>query len=757
MAITLSREFGNTTLTFESGKLAMQAGGSCVVTYGETQVLATCTTAQPREGIDFFPLTIDVEERMYAAGKIPGGFFRREGRPSETAILTARLTDRPMRPSFKDGYRDEVQVVIFVLSVDMAHQYDIPGMNAASLATMLSGIPFEGPVGSVRMGLIGGEWVINPTFQDLEESTFDIVVAGRRNDAGQVDILMIEGEAPENTWALLQADGTMPTEPVVAEGLEAAKRAIDELIEMQLEFVAMADVKPKPFEPKPLYGADTWAAAETFKERLETAIVPDRTEREAGMSEIKDLLKDHLLETWGAETYAARQSEISPAWKDLQKKVMRARVIEHGVRLDGRGPKDIRPLSAEIGLIPRAHGSSLFNRGDTQALNVTTLGMLRMTQMIDTLDPEESKRYIHHYNFPPFSTGEVGRIGSPRRREIGHGALAERALVPVIPSEEEFPYALRLVSDILSSNGSTSMASVCASTLSLMDAGVPIKAQVAGIAMGMIAEGGTFVTLTDILGAEDALGDMDFKVAGTSEFVTAIQLDMKVTGLPGEVLVGALDQAKEARLQILEVLRETIPVPRIEVNPKAPRILTIKIPVDKIGEVIGPKGKKINEIVALTGADIDIQDDGTVFVGAREAGGADEAARIIDEIANPRPISVGEHFTGTVVNTTTFGAFVNLVPGRDGLIHISKLGKGKRLANVEDAVKVGDTIEVEVQDIDDRGKISLKPVGEEWAIPEGMEQEAQDRPPRRDRDRDRRPRDRDRRPRDREREPRDPA
>jgi polyribonucleotide nucleotidyltransferase len=755
MAITLSREFGNSTLTFESGKLALQAGGSCVVTYGETQVLATCTTAQPREGIDFFPLTIDVEERMYAAGKIPGGFFRREGRPSETAILTARLTDRPMRPSFKDGYRDEVQVVITVLSVDMARQYDIPGMNAASLATMLSGIPFEGPVGSVRLGLIGAEWVINPTFQDLEEATFDIVVAGRRNDSGQVDILMIEGEAPDNTWALLQGGGTTPTEQVVAEGLEAAKRAIDELIDMQLEFVARADVKPRPFEPKPLYGSDTWAAAETFKERLETAIVPDRSEREAAMAECKDLLKAHLLETWGAESYAARQSEISPAWKDLQKKVMRARVVEHGVRLDGRGPKDIRPLSAEVGLIPRAHGSSLFNRGDTQALNVTTLGMLRMTQMIDTLDPEESKRYIHHYNFPPFSTGEVGRIGSPRRREIGHGALAERALVPVVPTEEEFPYALRLVSDILGSNGSTSMASVCASTLSLMDAGVPIKAPVAGIAMGMIAEGDTFVTLTDILGAEDALGDMDFKVAGTSEFVTAIQLDMKVTGLPGEVLAGALDQAKEARVQILEVLRDAIPEPRSEVNPKAPRILTIKIPVDKIGEVIGPKGKKINEIVALTGADIDIQDDGTVFVGAREAGGADEAARIIDEIANPRPITVGEHFAGTVVNTTTFGAFVNLVPGRDGLIHISKLGKGKRLANVEDAVKVGDTIEVEVQDIDDRGKISLKPVGEEWAIPEGMEQEAQDRPPRRDRDRDRRPRDRDRRPR--EREPRDPA
>jgi len=754
MAITLSREFGNKTLTFESGRLAKQAGGSCVVTYGETQVLATCTTAQPREGIDFFPLTIDVEERMYAAGKIPGGFFRREGRPSETAILTARLTDRPMRPSFKDGYRDEVQVVITVLSVDMANQYDIPGMNAASLATMLAGIPFEGPVGSVRLGLIEGEWRINPTFQELEEATFDIVVAGRRNEAGEVDILMIEGEAPDNTWALLESDkGAAPTEPVVAEGLVAAKRAIDELIELQLELIAKADVKPQPFEPRPLYAPDTWAAVETFKERLETAIVPDRAEREAALDELKEQVRGHLLETWGAETYAARQSEISPAWKDLQKKVMRARVIEHGVRLDGRGPMDIRPLSAEIGLIPRAHGSSLFNRGDTQALNVTTLGMLRMTQMIDTLDPEESKRYIHHYNFPPFSTGEVGRIGSPRRREIGHGALAERALVPVIPTEEEFPYALRLVSDILSSNGSTSMASVCASTLSLMDAGVPIKAPVAGIAMGMIAEEGTFVTLTDILGAEDALGDMDFKVAGTSDFVTAIQLDMKVTGLPGDVLVGALDQAKEARLKILEVIREAIPEPRTEVNPKAPRILTLKIPADKIGEVIGPKGKKINEIVALTGADIDIQDDGTVFIGAREAGGADEAARIIDEIANPRPITVGEHFTGTVVNTTTFGAFVNLVPGRDGLIHISKLGKGKRLANVEDAVKVGDTIEVEVQDIDDRGKISLKPVGEEWAIPEGMEQEASQDRPRRDRDRDRRPRDRDRRPRDRDRDP----
>jgi len=749
MATTLSRKIGNQTMTFESGKLARQAEGSVVVTYGETQVLGTCTTAAPREGIDFFPLTIDVEERMYAAGKIPGGFFRREGRPSETAILTARLTDRPMRPSFKDGYRDEVQVVITVLSADMANPYDIPGMNAASLATCIAGLPFEGPVGSVRLGLIGGEWVINPTFQEVEDATFDIVVAGRRNDDGGIDILMIEGEAPDGTWQALQGgEGAVaPTEEVVAEGLEAAKRAIAEMIDFQNELIAQLGVTEKEWTPRPLYSAETFDAVSAFaKSRLEGAIVPDKAEREAKLDAVKDELKAHLLQTWGEETFAMRASEISPAWKDLQKKVMRKRVVDEGVRLDGRGPRDLRQLSAEVGLVPRAHGSSLFQRGDTQVLNVTTLGMLRMTQMIDTLDPEDTKRYIHHYNFPPFSTGEVGRIGSPRRREIGHGALAERALVPVVPPEEEFPYALRLVSDVLGSNGSTSMASVCSSTLSLMDAGVPIKSPVAGIAMGMIADEGTFITLTDILGAEDALGDMDFKVAGTREFVTAIQLDMKVTGLPGDVLTAALQQAKEARLKILDVMLAAIPAPRSEVNPKAPRILTIQIPVDKIGEVIGPKGKRINEIIALTGADIDIQDDGTVFIGSREGAGADEAARMIDEIANPRPLSVGETFNGKVVKIATFGAFVNLVPGRDGLVHISKLGKGKRLSSVEESgLKEGDMLEVEIQDIDAMGKISLKPIGEEWAIPEGMEVESQarERRPREGGDRDgreRRPR-----------------
>jgi polyribonucleotide nucleotidyltransferase len=722
MATTLSRKIGNQTLTFESGKLAGLAQGAAVVTYGETQVLGTCVSSDPREGIDFFPLTIDVEERMYAAGKIPGGFFRREGRPSETAILTARLIDRPMRPAFKEGYRDEVQVIITVLSVDMANPYDIPSMNAASLATCIAGLPFDGPFGAVRMGLIGGEWVINPTFQEIEDATFDVVVAGRRNEAGEIDVLMIEGEAPDNTWQLLEGGegASAPTEEVVADGLEAAKRAIAEVIDFQEEFIGELGVEPRPFAPTPLYGDDLFQALSAFaRDRLEAAIVPDKTERDEAFDAVKAEAKSHLAGLWGDEAFSARAAEFGPAWKSLQKKVMRSRVIAQGVRLDGRTPTDIRPLSAEVGLVPRAHGSSLFQRGDTQVLNVTTLGMLRMTQMIDTLDPEETKRYIHHYNFPPFSTGETGRVGSPRRREIGHGALAERALVPVVPPEEEFPYALRLVSDVLSSNGSTSMASVCASTLSLMDAGVPIKAPVAGIAMGMIAEEGRFVTLTDILGAEDALGDMDFKVAGTRDFVTAIQLDMKVTGLPGDVLAGALQQAREARMKILDVIQSAIPAPRSEVNAKAPRILTIQIPVDKIGEVIGPKGKRINEIIAITGADIDIQDDGRVFIGSREGAGADEAARMIDEIANPRPVQVGETYDGLVVKTTTFGAFVNLVPGRDGLVHISKLGRGKRLQSVEEAVKEGDRLTVLVEDIDPQGKISLRPVGPEWEVPEG--------------------------------------
>jgi len=753
---THTARIGDTDITFESGKLALQAGGAAVVTLGETQILATCTTAEPRQGIDFFPLTIDVEERMYAAGKIPGGFFRREGRPSETATLTARLTDRPLRPTFKDGYHDDVQVVITVLSVDHANPYDIVSINGASLATMIAGLPFDGPVGAVRVGNIGGRWKTNPTYQELEGATFDVVVAGRRNDQGGIDVLMIEGEAPENTWNVLAAEGSAvaPTEEVIAEGLEAAKKAISTVIDAQSEFLTKLGVKSQPFEPKPDYDEETSSAVASFAgSKVETAVVADKQVHEQNLHALKEELRAHLRETWGEEKYAEKAAEVSPAFKSLEKQVMRRKILDEGVRLDGRSPRDIRPLSGEVGLLPRAHGSALFERGETQVLNSTTLGMLRMNQMIDTLDPEESKRYMHHYNFPPFSTGETGRIGSPRRREIGHGALAERALVPVIPAEEEFPYTIRLVSDVLSSNGSTSMASVCASTLSLMDAGVPVRAPVAGIAMGMIADDGRFVTLTDILGAEDALGDMDFKVAGTKDWITAIQLDMKVTGLPASELVAALEQAKEARMKILDVITGVLPEPRSEVNSKAPRILSIQIPIDKIGEVIGPKGKRINEIIALTGADVDIQDDGTVFIGSREGKGADEAARMIDEIANPKPVLVGETYQGKVVKITTFGAFVSLVPGRDGLVHISKLGKGKRLSTVEESgLREGDSLEVKVEDIDAMGKISLKPIGEQWAIPEGMEVEERprERRPRPDHDRDRRPRregDRERRPR----------
>jgi polyribonucleotide nucleotidyltransferase len=577
-----------------------------------------------------------------------------------------------------------------------------------------------------------------------------MVVAGRRNDEGTVDILMIEGEATDEAWRLVTEDGaTSPTEDVVADGLEAAKAAIGELIDFQREFVASVGVERKPWEQRPVYSQDVYDAVAGFAwDRMPAALVTDRSERDANLDALKAETKEHLLQTWGEDEFAARQSQISPAFKEVQKKVMRKRVIEDGVRLDGRRSDEIRQLAAEVGVLPRAHGSAIFQRGDTQVLNVTTLGMLRMTQMIDTLDPEESKRYIHHYNFPPFSTGETGFMRGPKRREIGHGALAERALVPVIPSEDEFPYALRLVSDVLSSNGSTSMASVCASTLSLMDAGVPIKAPVAGIAMGMIAEDGNYVTLTDILGAEDALGDMDFKVAGTSDWVTAIQLDMKVTGLPAEALNAALKQAKEARLQILDVMLATIPEPRTEPNPNAPRVEMIQIPVDKIGEVIGPKGKRINEIIALTGADIDIQDDGRVFVGSREGAGASEAIKMIDQIVNPKMPEIGERYDGTVVKTTDFGAFVNIMPGTDGLVHISKLGRGKRLMNVEDAVKQGDHLTVEVENVEpDRGRIALKPVGEGWDPPEGgwPKPEGGDageyRPrERRDGDRDRRPR-----------------
>jgi polyribonucleotide nucleotidyltransferase len=706
-----TRNIAGTDITFEAGRMAQLALGAVTCTIGETEILATCTSSKPREGIDFFPLTVDVEERMYAVGKIPGSFFRREGRPSETGTLTARLIDRPLRPTFKDGFRDEVHVVVMTLQVDHVQPYDIAALNGAGLAVTLAGLPFDGPVAGVRIAAMGDGWKAFPSYQDLDEATFDMVVAGRKNDQGGVDILMIEGEAPETAWDLMQGGAAAPTEESVTEGLEVAKQAISEIVDFQVEFAQKHGITERPaFEPKPLYSEEVYAEVITFaNERMRDALVPEKVAREGNINKLKEELAQHLLTQWGEDKHSELAGEIKAAFKALEKKIMRRRVIDEGIRLDGRKSDEIRPLSAEVGVLSRAHGSALFSRGQTQVLNVTTLGMLRMNAMIDTLDPEDSKRYMHHYNFPPFSTGETGFMRGPKRREIGHGALAERALLPVIPTEDEFPYALRLVSDVMSSNGSTSMASVCGSTLSLMHAGVPIKAPVAGIAMGLIADAGEFVTLTDILGAEDALGDMDFKVAGTKDWITAIQLDMKITGMPSEVLAGALKQAKEARLQILDVMAGAI----ADVGPmseRAPRVMMVQIPVDKIGEVIGPKGKRINEIIALTGADIDINDDGRVFIGSHGGDGAARAIEMIEQIANPVMPEVGQRYQGKVVKTTTFGAFVNLTPGKDGLVHISRLGGGQRVTTVEDVVREGDEMEVEVLDVDRTGRISLRPI-----------------------------------------------
>jgi len=715
--------FGTRTIRFEAGRLAQQAAGSVVAYLDEETMLLSATTASksPKEHFDFFPLTVDVEERMYAAGRIPGSFFRREGRPSTDAILTCRLIDRPLRPSFVNGLRNEVQVVVTILSLDPNELYDVLAINAASASTQLAGLPFSGPVGGVRVALIDGTWVAFPTVAQLERAVFDMVVAGRivgSGDDTDVAIMMVEAEATENVVDLVGAGAQAPTEGVVAEGLEAAKPFIRSLCIAQQELADRAAKETAEYPVFPDYGDDVYYAVESVAtdELGKVLTIAGKAERNERTEEIRaDVLKRLT------ETYEGRDKEISAAFRALTKKLVRQRILADHFRIDGRGITDIRALSAEVSVVPRAHGSALFERGETQILGVTTLDMIKMAQQIDSLGPETTKRYMHHYNFPPFSTGETGRVGSPKRREIGHGALAERALVPVLPSVEEFPYAIRQVSEALSSNGSTSMGSVCASTLALLNAGVPLKAPVAGIAMGLVSDdvdlddGGTerrFVALTDILGAEDAFGDMDFKVAGTKDFVTALQLDTKLDGIPSKVLANALSQAKDARLTILEVMAEAIDSPD-EMSPYAPRVTTIKVPVDKIGEVIGPKGKVINAITEETGAQISIEDDGTVFVGATDGASAQAAIDRINAIANPQLPKVGERFLGTVVKTTDFGAFVSLLPNRDGLVHISKLGKGKRIARVEDVVKVGDKLRVEIADIDNRGKISLILVSEE--------------------------------------------
>ena len=719
-AVLDNGSFGKRTVRFETGRLARQAGGS-VAAYldDDTMVLsATSASKQPKEHFDFFPLTVDVEERMYSVGRIPGSFFRREGRPTEDAILTCRLIDRPLRPSFVKGLRNEVQVVVTVFALNPDDLYDVLAINAASASTQISGLPFSGPIGGVRVALIDGQWVAFPRHSELERAVFDMVVAGRVV-GDDVAIMMVEAEATDETINLVAGGATAPTESVVADGLEAAKPFIRALCEAQQK---LAETAAKPVAEFPLfpdYAQDVYdAVADVASARVSKALtIVSKAERESALDDIKADVMSAL-----ADRFEGREKEISAALRSVTKNCVRERVLRDKVRIDGRGTRDIRVLAAEVDVLPRVHGSALFERGETQILGVTTLNMLKMEQWLDTLSPDNRKRYMHNYNFPPYSTGETGRVGSPKRREIGHGALAERALVPVLPTREEFPYAIRQVSEALGSNGSTSMGSVCASTMSLMAAGVPLKAPVAGIAMGLISgeiDGKTeYVAITDILGAEDAFGDMDFKVAGTKDFVTALQLDTKLDGIPASVLAGALDQAREARLTILDVMNEAIDAPG-EMSLYAPRIITVNIPVDKIGEVIGPKGKIINQIQEDTGADITIEDDGTIFIGAADGSSAEAARAKINAIANPTMPEVGERYLGTVVKTTNFGAFVSLVPGRDGLLHISEVKKlspsKKRLENVEEVLKVGDKVQVEIKEIDPRGKLSLIPVLDESA------------------------------------------
>ena len=721
-------KFGQRTVKFETGLLARQAAGAVTAYLDDETMLLSATTASkaPKEHFDFFPLTVDVEERMYAVGQIPGSFFRSEGRPGEDAILTCRLIDRPLRPTFKKGLRNEVQVVITVLALDPNMPYDVLAINAASMSTQLSGLPFSGPVGGVRVALIDGQWVAFPTHAQLESAVFDMVVAGRVTETGDVAIMMVEAEATEETIALVQGGAQAPTEEVVAGGLDAAKPFIKQLCDAQSQLAAEA---AKPVADYPVfldYQDDVYAALEgEFRDQVTAAqSIGDKQEREAAV----DALKGEILDRFAGQ-FEGREKEIGGAFQALNKKVVRERILREKIRIDGRGLADIRPLHAEVGVIPRVHGSALFERGETQILGVTTLDMLKMEQQLDTLSPEKSRRYMHKYVFPPFSTGETGRVGSPKRREVGHGALARRALLPVLPDREEFPYAIRQLSEAMGSNGSTSMGSVCASTLSLLQAGVPLKAPVAGIAMGLISgeiDGETqYVALTDILGAEDAFGDMDFKVAGTREFVTALQLDTKLDGIPAEVLAAALTQARDARLAILDVMAEAIDAPE-EMSLHAPRIITIRVPVDKIGEVIGPKGKVINQIQDDTGATLSIEDDGTVYIGATNGEAAEAAKAAVNAIANPTMPEVGERYLGTVVKTTNFGAFVSLMPGKDGLLHITKLRGlvgGKRVENVEDVVSVGQKIQVEIGEIDDRGKLSLIPVVEDSAAAEGSDDE----------------------------------
>lgn len=718
VAVIDNGKFGKREIRFETGRLARQAAGAAAVFLDDQTMIFSATTASktPKDQFDFFPLTVDVEEKMYAVGRIPGSFFRREGRPSEDAILTCRLIDRPLRPSFVKGLRNEVQIVVTVMALDPDHMYDVIAINAASMSTQLAGLPFSGPIGGVRVALIDGQWVAFPNHSQVANAVFDMVVAGRISDDGDVAIMMVEAEATTKTIELIKGGAPTPNEEVVAQGLDAAKPFIKILCQAQSK---LAKVAAKPTAEFPVfldYQDDVFAAVEKAvgKDLAKALTISGKQERETKIDEISASTKESV-----SAAFEGREKEIPAAFRSLTKKLVRQRVLRDKIRIDGRGLRDIRALSAEVEVIPRVHGSAIFERGETQILGITTLNMLKMEQQLDTLNPENHKRYMHNYNFPPYSTGETGRVGTPKRREIGHGALAERALIPVLPTREEFPYAIRQVSEALGSNGSTSMGSVCASTLALYNAGVPLRAPVAGIAMGLISDTVDgkveYVALTDILGAEDAFGDMDFKVAGTKDFVTALQLDTKLDGIPASVLAGALHQAKEARLAILDVMNEAIDGPD-EMSPFAPRIISVKIPVDQIGAVIGPKGKIINQIQDETGADISIEDDGTIYIGAVDGPSAEAARAQINAIANPQMPEVGERYLGTVVKLAAFGAFISLMPGKDGLLHVSQIRKmhgGKRIENLEEVMKVGDKVQVEIGEIDPKGKLSLVPVLED--------------------------------------------
>ncbi len=734
-------DIGKAEIGFETGKLALQAPGSVVVTSGDTTVLVTTVANKSvRDGIDFFPLTVDVEERMYSAGKIPGGFFRREGRQTEKAILACRLIDRPLRPSFKDGFRCETQIIATVLSVDNENEYDILALNAASLGLQLAGVPLESAVGAVRMSLINDNWVVQATNSELEDSVFDMVVAGSLNPKGEIDIVMVEAGATDNAFAKIDEGSAAPSENIVADGIDMSKEFIAKLIEAQKELVSKRDVPEIDWPIIEDYSEELKSQiSEAFGSDIEAAmVITDRAERSEKQSELQEQAVEKFLDEEDDNTKA-----IKLAFKSIVKNTVRDRVLSGGARLDGRTPTDIRNISAEINLLPTVHGSSLFLRGETQVLNVTTLGMSRLEQMLDTIDTVTSKRYMHHYNFPPYSTGEAYPMRGPKRREIGHGALAEKALVPVVPPKVDFPYTIRVVSEAISSNGSTSQASVCASSLSLMAAGVPIREHVAGIAMGLISKDDTYVTLTDILGAEDALGDMDFKVAGTRNVITALQLDMKIEGLPADVLRKALNQAMDARHHILDIMEDTISEPAESLSGNAPRLETIELPKDKIGEVIGPKGKNIKKIEEETGCSVEIDDDGILTLGSTEEEAIAAGKEMVMMIIDPPEAEVGAAYDGEVVSVATYGAFINILPGRDGLLHVSRFHSSKRVNNTEAVVSVGDKIKVTVDSIEN-GKVSLSPV-EDLDIPEeaegGDSKNSRDRKPSRSRNGNRNGRD----------------